>query len=78
MQSMQMDEVTQEAMRLTLEERAELAHRLLLSLEDATDSEIETLWNEEAASRLSDLREGRVQGIPADQVFRRAIKQISQ
>ena len=52
--------------------RARLAQRLLASLEDEGDVDeaaVERAWAEEAARRLDDLRSGRVEGIPADEVF---------
>lgn len=75
--AMNLEELAAEAMKLALEERAQLASRLLLSLEEPSESEIERLWLEEAERRLREFREGRVQGISGDQVFRRAIAEIS-
>jgi putative addiction module component (TIGR02574 family) len=74
---MRLEEVTQEAMHLTLEQRAELAQRLLFSLDEAPESEIERLWLREAERRLTEYREGKVEGIAAQDVFRRAIAEIS-
>ncbi|MBI3014372.1 MAG: addiction module protein [Candidatus Tectomicrobia bacterium] len=71
------DEVTTAAMELNIEERAELAGRLLLSLDEPSESEVERLWIEEAERRLKEFREGKVRGIPADEVFRRAMDDIS-
>ncbi|MCD4804331.1 MAG: addiction module protein [Desulfobacterales bacterium] len=74
---MQLEQLTKEVMNLSLEERAELAQRLLVSLDEAPPSEIERLWMQEAERRLKEFREGKVQGIPAEDVFRRAISEIS-
>ena len=71
------DEVSTAALRLSIEERAQLAGRLLLSLDEPSESEVERLWLEEAERRLKEFREGRVDGIPADEVFRRAMDDIS-
>jgi putative addiction module component (TIGR02574 family) len=71
------DEILSTAMELTLEERAQLAGKLLLSLDEPFDSEVEQLWMAEAERRLKEFREGKTQGIPADEVFRRAIADIS-
>lgn len=65
------------AMELTLEERAQLAGKLLMSLDEPSESEIERLWLEEAERRIEEFRSGKVKGIPADEVFRRAIADIS-
>lgn len=48
----------------------------LLSLDEPTPSEVARLWLDEA-NRLEGYRAGRVQGIPADEVFRRAISELS-
>ena len=72
-----LDELTTAALRLGIEERAELAGRLLLSLDEPSESEVERLWLEEAERRLKEFRSGRVRGIPADEVFRRAMDDIS-
>ncbi len=42
-----------------------------------TVEDLERLWLEEAERRLKEFREGKVRGIPADEVFRRAMDDIS-
>ena len=71
------DEILAAAMELRLEERAQLAGKLLLSLDEPSQSEVERLWMEEAERRLREFRDGKAKGIPADEVFRRAIADIS-
>lgn len=60
------------ALHLPPSERARLAQRLLSSLDQATDADNEQVWLEEAERRLDALEGGRVQGVPAEQVFRDA------
>ena len=72
-----LEEIINVAMELSLEERAQLAGTLLFSLDEASESEIERLWLQEAERRLQDFREGKVKGIPAEKVFNRAIADIS-
>jgi putative addiction module component (TIGR02574 family) len=64
-------EIEKDALRLSVEDRARLAIRLLSSLEETTESpeEIEKLWIAEAERRFQELRKGVVQGIPAREVF---------
>ena len=64
-------EIEKDALRLSPEDRARLAVRLLSSLEGATESpeEIEKVWIKEAERRFQELRDGVVQGIPAREVF---------
>jgi putative addiction module component (TIGR02574 family) len=71
------DEVSTAALQLGVEERAQLAGRLLLSLDEPSESELESLWLEEAERRLEEFHEGRVRSVPADEVFRRAMDDIS-
>ncbi len=75
--SKESDEILAKAMELSLEERAQLAGKLLLSLDEPSESEVERLWMQEAERRLREFREGKTKGIPADEVFRRAIADIS-
>lgn len=72
-----LEEVITAALQLDIEERAQLAGRLLLSLDEPSESELETLWLQEAERRLEEFRSGRVRGVPADQVFRDALDDIS-
>ena len=75
--SKKLEEIIKVARDLSLEERAELAGTLLLSLDEPSESEVERLWLQEAKRRLQEYREGRVKGIPAEEVFNRAIADIS-
>jgi putative addiction module component (TIGR02574 family) len=64
-------EIEKDALRLSAEDRARLAVRLLSSLEESAESpeELEKLWLAEAERRFQELRDGVVQGIPAQDVF---------
>ena len=66
---MTIDELKAEALRLTPEERAELASELLVSLDDLSEPEIERLWLEEGERRDAALDAGTARAIPADEVF---------
>ena len=69
------EELAKETMALDIEDRALLAGKLLLSLDEPTPSEVERLWLDEAERRLEAYRAGRAEGIPGDEVFRRAISE---
>jgi hypothetical protein len=58
--------------RLTLSdrERAELAHKLLVSLDGIPDEGAKEAWDQEIANRVLKIREGTAKGRPADEVFR--------
>jgi putative addiction module component (TIGR02574 family) len=68
---MSIEEVEREALSLTPAARAKLAHDLVLSLAQMNEQEIEALWLAEAARRDQEMDEGRVKGIPGDEVFAR-------
>lgn len=74
---MSLDELVAEVKKLSLEDRAALAKRIVESLDDLSDSEIEALWVREAEHRLDELEQGRVTEIPAEEVLRRARAAIS-
>ena len=66
-------EIESEALQLPPRERARLAQRLLASLDtESHDRDAEQIWLQEAERRLDELESGKVIGIPAEQVFRRA------
>lgn len=63
----------EEALELPTKARAELAHDLLLSLEEEpfdAPEDVEKAWAAEIERRVQDVKEGRVKLIPADQVLR--------
>lgn len=70
---MNIETISHEALALPLQERAKLAEQLLSSLDDLSDSEIEQLWFQEAASRAAELDQGLVQRIPAEVVRQEAL-----
>jgi len=74
---MSLDELKAEAMKLSPEARAQLAHALLLSLDDLSEAEIEKLWLEEAIRRAEEIEAGKVQLREAEEVFRDARARLS-
>jgi putative addiction module component (TIGR02574 family) len=60
------------ALKLSPKERARLAEQLISSLDDHADPDSERLWLGEAERRLDELLTGKVAGISADEVFRKA------
>jgi hypothetical protein len=65
------EELKSQLARLPVGERAELAHYLLLSLDEGADLDAETAWDRELALREGEIRSGVAMGEPADSVFRR-------
>ncbi len=69
---MNLKQIQDEALNLSEDERAELAQKLLLSLESPSESEIEADGLVEAKRRAKELDEGTVQPVSADEVRRKA------
>lgn len=69
---MNIEELEAEALKLDLNGRAKLAEKILRSLDEPSEKEIEQLWLEEALRRKKELEEGRATARDADEVFRDA------
>ena len=61
------------ALELPPDERAELAQKLLLSLDDPSEEELAETWLSEAKRRAGELDRGEVQSIAAEEVRRKAL-----
>lgn len=72
-----LDALKCEAGKLSGEERAELAHFLLSSLDPMEDPDAEAAWDAELARREADIQSGKVSGRPASEVFARAREKYS-
>lgn len=69
-----LNEIESQALQLSPEERGELIHRLIISLEGEPEDSPEAIakaWDEEIARRVADMEAGRTQWIPADEVMTR-------
>ena len=75
--SMALEAVAREAIELPRHQRLALA-RLLLELDDpGSDADVETAWEGEIQARLRAVKEGRVQGIPYDEVLARVDRRLA-
>ena len=63
------EQLAQQAMELPPAARADLAERLMESIDFSSDKELQQLWSAEANRRLEELRSGRVQPIPGEDVI---------
>ena len=68
--SSQLETVATEAMKLTAEERAQLADRLIASLFE--DADVEDAWEIEVERRVEEIEAGRSKLIPASEAIARA------
>lgn len=69
--SRELKDIAAEALELPLTARAELAGRLLDSLDDLSEEETDQLWAEEAERRYAAYKAGDIASTPADEVFAR-------
>jgi putative addiction module component (TIGR02574 family) len=71
----QLEIIEAQALKLTAEERAHLADRLLASLFE--DHEVEEAWAAEVERRIEEVESGRAQLIPATEAIARAHAKIA-
>jgi putative addiction module component (TIGR02574 family) len=64
-----LDQLAEEAMQLPASSRALLAERMVESLDAAERDEVERAWATEAVRRRDEVRSGRVQPLPGEQVL---------
>ena len=71
------EEVTRDAIQLPRHQRLTLA-RLLIELDDpGSDADIEGAWDAEIRARVRAVEEGRVEGIPYEQVLARVDQRLA-
>jgi len=66
-----------EVLSLPRRSRAEIAERLLASLENETDGQAEKAWKAEIRRRRPEMRNGKAKVRPASEVMRNALRAIS-
>ena len=70
--SAKLEELETKARRLPLKDRAQLADRLIASLDEVNEAESERLWAEESARRYQEYKKGHIPSRPAEDVMRDA------
>jgi putative addiction module component (TIGR02574 family) len=74
--SMPLEEVSREAIGLPRHQRLALA-RFLIELDDpGSTQDVEAVWDTEIQARLRAVKEGRVEGIPYEQVLARVDRRL--
>jgi putative addiction module component (TIGR02574 family) len=71
------EKLAEEALSLPTADRAELAHRLISSLDAAEDVEADAAGHAEALRRLGEINRGEVEPISADELFRRVRRRLA-
>ena len=69
---MDLKQIELQALDLSEEERAQLAQKLILSLESSSEEDLDKKWLLEAKRRAIELDNGNVQATPADEVRKKA------
>jgi putative addiction module component (TIGR02574 family) len=64
-----LQEVVSKANNLSSEECAELAHELIVSLDDVMDTKHEQVWNAEIERRVNEINAGKAKGRPAEELL---------
>jgi putative addiction module component (TIGR02574 family) len=66
------EEITEQALKLTRQERLALANRLLSEEQDEDALTVEAAWEEEILARVQAIDDGTAVGIPYNEVIRAA------
>jgi len=66
------DELEKQARLLTPQEKATLAHVLIVELDPSVNSEVEQIWIAEAQRRYQAYLKGELESLPGDEVMSRA------
>ena len=75
--SMPLEDVACEAIELPRHQRLSLA-RLLIDLDDpGSDADVEAAWDVEIQARVRAVQEGRVEGIPYEEVLARVDRRLA-
>lgn len=61
--------IKEQAIALPAEERADLAHELLISLDEQMDIDIESAWDKEIQKRVEEIKSGKAKGRMAEDVL---------
>jgi len=75
--SLPLEDVAREAIELPRHQRLSLA-RLLIDLDDpGSDADVEAAWDVEIQARVRAVQEGRVEGIPYEEVLARVDRRLA-
>ena len=76
--SQDVKQIAEDLLKLPSSSRAELAERLLESIEDFTTPDIEQAWKVEVEKRINEYESGIVQGLPAKEVLKAAREKLNE
>lgn len=64
-----LDKMANEALSLPINDRAKLAHDLIVSLDEHIDSDVNNAWEVEINRRVKEIKDGTAKGRPAEQIL---------
>ena len=64
-----LNKMTNEVLSLPKNDRAKLAHELIVSLDDQIDADVNNAWEKEINRRVKEIKEGTAKGRPAEQIL---------
>jgi putative addiction module component (TIGR02574 family) len=67
-------DIEQELLALSPKERADIALRLIQSLDEGVEEDVDAYWKEELMRRSQEIESGKVKLVPAEEVFEKARK----
>ncbi len=70
-------ELRHELLTLPRKERADLALRLIQSLDEGAEEDVDAYWKEELVRRSRQIESGEAALIPADEVFKKARQRLA-
>lgn len=70
-------ELRHELLTLPRKERADLALRLIQSLDESAEEDVDAYWKEELVRRSRQIESGEAELIPADEVFKKARQRLA-
>lgn len=71
-------ELAEDLLALPISDRAFLAEKLVESIDHYSDPEIEAAWAKEIARRVREYEEGKVHGIPSEEVMSEARRRLDE
>ena len=72
-----LEELNKELLSLPRKERADIALRLIRSLDEGIEEDVDAYWKDELVRRSRQIESGEVELIPADEVFKKARERLA-
>ena len=70
-------DIEQELLALSRKERADIVLRVIRSLDEGVEEDVDAYWKEELVRRSREIESGKAKLIPAEEAFEKARKRFS-